>query len=366
MDLVSTIMDLIRIKSVTGDKEEVEKVVNYCKNLFKNTNAIVKVFEYENTPPVLFIANKDVKEYDVMSLGHLDVVPAPDDMFEPYIKDGKLYGRGSLDMKSWAVVAFKTMMHVLENNLDLSYAIVLSTDEEKGGYGSEAFVEKENIDAKIVLDNDVGGDITSIVSKCKNPVFVRIIAKGYEAHGSTPWDGIDANERLIQTLSRLRKHYKYFSKDGNKPENTWIDTMHVAKINGGVADNVISGYAEATIDFRLTETSKLEDLEKLLSSILVEGVTYEIEATSVPVVMDEDNPYIVDYKNFAENILEREIKFEQIGGATDSRLYANKGSTVIMHSGDGEGMHTVGEYVKVDSVNKISDIQIRFLDKLAS
>jgi len=365
MDLVKTIMDLIKIKSVTGDKEETEKVVNYCKDLFKNTNAVIKVFEYENTPPVLFIANKDVQKYDVMGLGHLDVVPAPDDMFEPYIEDGKLYGRGSLDMKSWAVVAFKTMMHVLENNLDLSYAIVLSTDEEKGGYGAEAFVKNENIDAKIVLDNDVGGDITSIVNKCKNPTFVRIIAKGYEAHGSMPWDGIDANEKLIQTLTNLRKHYKYYSKDGDKPENTWIDTMHVAKINGGVADNVISGYAEATIDFRLTETSKLSDLEKLLNSVLEDGVTYEIEATSVPVVMKEDNPYIADYKKFAENILGREIKFEQIGGATDSRLYANKGSTVIMHSGDGEGMHTIGEYTSIESIEKISDIQIRFMEKLS-
>lgn len=366
MDLVSTIMDMIRIKSVTGNKEEIEKIVNYCKDLFKGTNAIVKVYEYENISPVLLIANKEVQKYDVMSLGHLDVVPASGDMFEPYIKDGNLYGRGSLDMKSWVVVAFKTMMHVLENNLDLSYAIVLSTDEEKGGFGAEAFVEKANIDANIVLDNDVGGDITSIVNKCKNPVFVRIIARGYEAHGSTPWNGVDANERLIQTLSNLRKHYKYFSKDGDKPENTWIDTMHVAKINGGVADNVISGYAEATIDFRLTETSRIEDLEKLLSSILVDGVTYEIEASSVPVVMKEDNPYIVDYKNFAENILGRKIKFEQTGGATNSRLYANKGSTVIMHSGDGEGIHTIGEYASIESIEKISEIQIRFLDKLAS
>ena len=41
------------------------------------------------------------------------------------------------------------------------------------------------------MDNDVGGDIQKIVTKCKNPVFVKIIAEGKEAHGSTPWEGID-------------------------------------------------------------------------------------------------------------------------------------------------------------------------------
>lgn len=60
------------------------------------------------------------------------------------------------------------------------------------------------------------------------------------------------------------------------------------------------------------------------------------------------------------------IEFEHIGGATDSRAFAVKGSTVIMHSGTGEGMHTAGEYVVIDTVRQIADIQIKFLEKLAA
>ena len=81
--------------------------------------------------------------------------------------------------------------------------------------------------------------------------------------------------------------------------------------------------------------------------------------------MDENNPYIQDYKQFAENILGKPIEFEQIGGATDSRAFALKGSTVIMHSGSGEGMHASGEYVDIESVKQIADIQIKFLEHLA-
>ena len=61
----------------------------------------------------------------------------------------------------------------------------------------------------------------------------------------------------------------------------------------------------------------------------------------------------------------RQIEFEHIGGATDSRSFAVKGSIVIMHSGTGEGMHASGEYVEIESVKQIADIQIKFLEHLA-
>jgi len=366
MNLLETIQDLIHFRTETGNLSEIDKCMTYCQNLFKDSGAFVDVCRYEGVSPALFIRNKDVQDFDVIVLGHLDVVPAGDEMFSPYIKDGKMYGRGTLDMKSFAAVAFNSMFHVLQNNLNLKFGIILSTDEEKGSASTHAFMEfHPNIKAKIVLDNDVGGDILKIVSKCKNPVFVKIIAEGLEAHGSTPWEGIDANEKLMLTCANLRKIYPYYSKELPQPENKWQDTLHFAKINGGQVSNIISNYAEALCDFRLTETSSVENLRKNLDKCMEKGVTYKIVSESTPVVMDENNPYILDYKAFAENILGQKIEFEHIGGATDSRSFAVKGSIVIMHSGTGEGMHASGEYVVVDSVEKIADIQIKFLDKLA-
>ena len=95
------------------------------------------------------------------------------------------------------------------------------------------------------------------------------------------------------------------------------------------------------------------------------GVEYKIVSQSTPVVMDESNPYILDYKRFAENIMGRKIEFEHIGGATDSRAFAVKGSVVIMHSGTGDGMHASDEWVDLESVKQIADIQIKFLEHLA-
>ncbi len=366
MKVIDIAQNLMRFRTETGNIPEIEKCLEYAKSLFDGLDVKGGIYHFDNASPVLFLSNIETDNYDVVCLGHLDVVPATDDMFSPYIKDGKLYGRGSLDMKSFAAVALNSLEHVLKNKLPLKFAVILSTDEEKGSKSTHAFMEAHpNLKAKIVLDNDVGGDINKIVSKCKNPVFVKIMAEGQAAHGSTPWEGIDANEILMETLHNIRQIYPYYSKGGVNPQDKWIDTVHVAIMNGGEVSNVIARHAEAVLDFRLTENSTVENLKRNLDKCMVQGATYKISSESTPVVMDENDPYILDYKHFAEQALGHPLEFEHIGGATDSRAFAVRGSIVIMHSGTGEGMHAEGEYVEVDSVEKIADTQIKFLNKLA-
>ncbi len=366
MKVIEVAQELIRFKSETGNEEEIDKTMAYIKNMMKLLGAKVDIFKKKGIAPVIFIRNKNTINFDALILGHIDVVPADDKMFNPKIKDGKLYGRGSLDMKSFAAVALNSMQYVIEHKLPLNFGVILSSDEEKGSKGTKAFLEKyKDIHADIVLDNDVGGDITKIIAKCKNPVFVKIIAKGEEAHGSRPWDGIDANELMMEVLGKIRKIYPAYAKNGKTPKNKWIDTLHFARIEGGKVANIISDYCEALCDFRLVETSTVEDLKKNLDKCMIDGVSYEVVSSSTPVVMDEKNPLILEYKHFAEEILGQKITFEYEGGATDAREFAVRGSTVIMHSGTGDGMHAAGEYVEVSSVEQIAEIQTRFLSKLA-
>lgn len=367
MDIIKVAQDLIKFQSETGNISEINKVMDYINNLFAGTSAKVDIYRNVEKAPVIFIRNCDVDDFDVLVLGHIDVVAASQDMFDPKVENGKMYGRGTLDMKSFAAVALNSMEYVLSKKLPIKFGVILSSDEEKGSHGTEAFLNMyPEMKSKIVLDNDVGGDITKLILKCKNPVFVKLVANGEAAHGSRPWDGIDANELMLKTIGNLRKVYPYYSKNGNVPADKWIDTMHVAKIKGGEVANVICNYCEALCDIRLTENSSVDGLEANLNKCMEDGVTYEIVSSSTPVVMDKNDPYILDYKAFAEQILDQELHFEYEGGATDSRAFAVRGSTVIMHSGNGDGMHAEGEYVEIDSVLKIADIQIKFLEKLAS
>lgn len=366
MDLIKTIEDLIRFKTETGNAPEIDKCLEYIRASFDGTGAVVKIERFEDASPVIYIANNDDMRQNALVLGHIDVVKAADEMFEPYIKDGKMYGRGTLDMKSFAAVAMNSMHYVLEHKLPVKFGVILSTDEEKGSKSTHAFLARyPELNADVVLDNDVGGDIGEIINKCKNPVFVKLLATGKSAHGSTPWDGLDANEMLMRTMANLRQYYPYFDINSGKPENTWIDTVHAAKIGGGEVSNIISSSAYALLDFRLTENSTLAGLEENLRKSCTAGVNYEIVSVSTPVVMSEDNPQILAYKALAEKIMGRKIKFVQIGGATDARLFADKGATVIMHSGTGEGMHADGEYVVIQSVEELAKIQIEYLKGLA-
>ena len=140
MDLLKVTEDLIRFRTETGNAAEIDKALEYIKNLFAGTEAKVTIFRQEGVSPVIFIRNRDVENYDVLCLGHIDVVPAEDHMFQPYVKDGKMFGRGTLDMKSFAAVALNSMFHVLENKLPLDFGVILSTDEEKGSASTHAFM----------------------------------------------------------------------------------------------------------------------------------------------------------------------------------------------------------------------------------
>ena len=119
------------------------------------------------------------------------------------------------------------------------------------------------------------------------------------------------------------------------------------------------------LDFRLTEKSTLAGLEENLKKSMVDGVSYRLVSAGRPVVMDENNPYIRACKQLAENYLNRTLAFGYIGGATDSRAFAERGSVVIMHSGSGDGMHAGGEYVDWQSVEQLAEIQKLFLHRLA-
>ena len=119
MKIIEVAKDLMAFKTVTGDEEEISKAVAYIKNTMSMIGAKVDVFRKKGVAPVIMIRNKNTLDFDALVLGHIDVVPAEEKMFKPVLKDGKLYGRGSLDMKTFAAVALNSMQYVVENKLPI-------------------------------------------------------------------------------------------------------------------------------------------------------------------------------------------------------------------------------------------------------
>ena len=109
MKVIEVAQELMRFRTETGNQAEIKQAFAYIKNMMNLVGAKVDIFEKKDTAPVIFIRNKKTLDFDALVLGHIDVVPAEDKMFKPVVKQGKLYGRGSLDMKSFAAVALNSM-----------------------------------------------------------------------------------------------------------------------------------------------------------------------------------------------------------------------------------------------------------------
>ena len=218
MDLRKTAAELIKFRTETGNLPEIDRCMRYLSGLADEMGVAVEIYKKDALAPVMLLTNGEKRDFDVLAVGHIDVVPAADNMFIPYEKDGKMFGRGTLDMKSFAAVGLASLEYVIKEKLPLKFGVLLSSDEEKGSFGLEAFL-KDNpaLRAKIVFDVDVAGSINKIVARCKSPVFVKLTSEGKEAHGSTPWEGIDANEQLMQTWQNIRGFYPYYSKKMPKP-----------------------------------------------------------------------------------------------------------------------------------------------------
>lgn len=359
--IIQRLLALIKIPSISGDEVNIAKVLEMVKNEFERPGIFIREFKFEEASPILLVANCEVLDFDILTVGHLDVVPAEPKMFEPQIRDGHIFARGGLDMKASISINLSSLEYVCQTHPDLKFGVLITTDEETTSAGIKALDKHENIKAKIVLDNDAG-TLMTLIEKYKHPVSVKIKATGFAAHSSRPWHGVNAINKLMETLKDLENHFVCYEKGQNRPETHWVDTMVVTAFNSPQTYNVVPASAEAWVNFRLTEKTSLEQLEKILEQCCQPHFCqYEIVLSSCGMYMDANHPIIKRYREIASEIIGQEIKVDCLNGATDSRVFAEK-SVVIMQGLNGTGEHGDNENVEIDSIYKLAEIQQRFID----
>ena len=364
--ILKTTMDLIKIKSASGNEAEIKKAIDYCKKYFVKKKVFFKVFKYKGASPVVLISNVDKKNFDIMSVGHLDVVPAKDSQFKPRIAGDKLYGRGAVDMKQAIALAMFDLEYVIDNKIDIAFAVLITTDEETTSNGIKNFVkDNPQIGAKIIFDNDAGY-LNTIIEKYKHSIGVKLMTKGSAGHSSRPWNNTNAVTSLIGVINELQKTFPQYSKKQKIPKDTWIDTMEVTGFNSSTSANITPELAEALLNFRLTEKTDLKDLRKILDKAVKDRDTsYEIVMSSCGCYMDAKSKYIQHYKKIADKVVGKKLKVTHMNGATDARMFAEK-STIIMHGLDGKGEHSDNEYLVISSMDKMVEIHKQFIDDLVS
>jgi len=222
----------------------------------------------------------------LMALLHTDVVPSgsPSDWkfapFEPFEKDGKLYGRGVLDDKGPLASAFATLaiLKRYEQELPGEFIFGAVADEEVGvGVGADYLIEEGLIRCTDAVIPDIAGDMKEINVAEKGRVVLKVRARGKQAHAMNPEKGINAIHGMARFLLALESHtlkHTVHPVLGGPTVNTGL-------IRGGIAPNAVPGDCEATLDIRYVPSQTAEGVrDEVLAvarSVAMAGVTFEAE-----------------------------------------------------------------------------------------
>ena len=184
---------------------------------------------------------------------HLDTVPPGQgwegDPFAAAVRDGKLYGRGSCDNKGQMAAVLMLARFLKDNGLPErgTFQIILAADEECGSrLGMEYLLAERIIKPDVAIVPDTPNHMKNIVISEKGVVFLRLHARGLQAHGSTPAKGKNAIMRMLRLLQEAS------GIDFKAPEHPLHSppSVNIGKIKGGDAPNMVPAWCEADIDIR--------------------------------------------------------------------------------------------------------------------
>lgn len=370
-DVVSLAEKLIRLKTISRHYYEIRECAKFL-DVYAQRNDLYYEYHDNGNNPVLIFSNGEKRDFDIMSLGHIDVVPGSDTIFTPTLTNEVLTGRGSFDMKTGVAIGLELLSWVKRENKNINMGVVLSSDEEIQEATSMDFVQDLGIKSDVILDIDALSGISTIVEKNKDVVFVNLVSEGQSASGMLPWEGKSAIDQLLATIQKIRDYFPYFEMD-NKPNvqpfgrHYWVDSLNIGTINGGSRINRVSDIATAQLDFRLVNGMDGKKLSKILNRCLVGKTRYEIRYETGFVNEDRNNPIIEEYKRIVEDTISKKVDFVRDGRMSNSGMLKDKkGASVILHSYTGGGYHAEDEWVDLNSVKQLCDIQVAFVNKYIS
>jgi len=357
---IKTIEDLIKIRSVSDKPEKLQEIIDYVKNFFFDTKEVkVKVLEKDGKFSIIAYFKEDLHPKVVLS-AHLDVVDGPDYLFKPKIEGNIMYGRGVCDVKSSAVLMMHLMKEFSQKTNKPSVAVVLTTDEEIGGFnGTKYLVEEVGYRADVALIPDSGNGPDEIIIQNKGVAHVKIKVRGKSAHGARPWKGDNAIENLIHVIEKIKKDFPDFK---NASENDWIETYNIGKIEGGSLYNQVPNQALAYIDFRLTDKRNANQLILDLKKNIPDcDITLEMAADIIYTA--PENEYVKIYADITQKHLGIKPKMISSSGSHDGRFWSAKGVPCIAARPKSGNQHEDGEWLDLSSLEILYNIQKEFIEK---
>ena len=227
-------------------------------------------YDAGRTKANLFATLGEGKPAGLILSGHTDTVPwdGQDWSVDPLgavVRDGRLYGRGSADMKGFIATAVAHATLFLESDLPFAIHFAFSYDEEVGCFGVKELIADMR-DAGIRPLACIVGEPTSMVPAIahKGVYRYRCCVRGKEAHSSLTPHSVNAIEMAARVVGRVRDMAEGFEREEPRYEGFDVpfSTASVGQFHGGIADNVVPRDAEFRYEFRDLPTADARAMQE--------------------------------------------------------------------------------------------------------
>ena len=366
---IKILKDLISFKTISGENNS--SLINYCENILSKSGATsFKVFDADKKRVNLFAtlkAKKSNGKEPIILSGHTDVVPVSKgwstDPFVAEIKNDKLYGRGSCDMKGFLACSLAFADIFSKSNLSRDIHFSLTFDEETACVGAPLLI-KELKKRKITNGICIVGEPTKmkIIDSHKACYEYTTFFEGLAGHSSKPDEGVNAAEyasRYVNKLMSLRNDLK-----NREPDNSIFtppySTLSIGGIFGGIAHNVIAD--KCHVNWETRPVNKQDgiflnnEIDNYANELLIEMKKKYPNASIRKKIIGEIIGFdrIQDSKacEFVSSIT-GDNKREVVSFGTEAGLFQEIGiSTVVCGPGSIEQAHTIDEFIELNEIKK--------------
>lgn len=355
--------DLIKIPTVTTDQEACRTALDYVSTYLQGVPN--RTFEHNGIYSRLWGDDTNLMTPRLLLEGHIDVVDVEGDasLFDPKLENGKLYGRGSADMKGHLasmVYAYKSWVN---EGGPRGVGLLITGDEEIGGFNGARHVIDSGLTPGTVFIPD-GSFNFGIVESQKAPYHFRVTSSGSGGHASLSGKLSNPIDRLISFYASVRE--KYHTENN---ENEWGSTFTMTIVNTpNTSKNKIPDVVTAAFDWRFPiEQVSFEDGKAFMKEAADKsGIEmHEARGGGEGCYTDPNAEYVQTWKSTIEGVLGRSVGRANMPGATDGRHFYNSvhGGTknVLTTSAINGGLHEKGEWVDINSLNQLSQAISRYV-----
>ncbi len=405
--LVSLLQDLIRIPTVVPPGDKYEEMVQFLEPIFQNLNfqttrVIIPAEEIEKIPfplegpRVNLVAHRDFEKEEVVTIyAHMDVVPIEEpwtkEPFNPVVDNGKLYGRGAIDMKSGiaGMIVALEVLHEIGIQPHFDIICTLCTDEEIGMYPGSYYLAKKGFMKGHVVNTELGAQMPIIIAGVAGNVDVKIRTKGRSCHSGMNFMGVNAVEAMIPILSELEalKHQveKRESKIPLMPilkafgaTSDYVTPMfNIDIIQGGTKSNVVPAECEVVINRRYIPEETYDQIVKEIQDAVNRGKAkskvLDVEVKFVhsysPFIADTTSKYAKKMKEALKAVHGFQDEDFVVGGAAASTDmgFITQASDIANIIGlgaatlDNVSAHKPDEWVRIDDLVNMTKQLVHYL-----